>query len=202
MRLGQTFLQTRKRTLKDLNYSTDKAKLNVSTEGYFTFYHYTYEGNIPNIMAEGLWARREVACPDPPEELIGCHLVEGFIDPLPAWLTESQYYNDLGYELTRKYIGDVLLEISLPMADFPIYIADYAHILECKMIEEEKGIGIGFEYDCSNGRECTQAYVNSYIDIHEYIDQHHAPIVQVVRLGEGIAIPSEFIEISKIQPRK
>lgn len=83
------FLQNRKRTLKDLNYSTDKAKLNVSTEGYFTFYHYTNEGNIPNIMTEGLWARREVACPHPPEELIGCHLVEGFIDPLLAWLTDS-----------------------------------------------------------------------------------------------------------------
>lgn len=153
-------------------------------------------------MAEGLWARREVACPHPPEELIGYHLVEGFIDPLPAWLTESQYYYDLGYELTRKYIGNVLLEISVPTAHFQIYIADYAHILECIMIEEEKGTGIGFDYDCSNGRECTYAYVNSYIEIHKYIDQHHAPIVQVVRHGEGIAIPSEFIKISNIQPRK
>jgi len=200
LRLGQTFLDNRKKSLKELNYITDQAKVNINSDKYFTFYHYTHEDKINAIMAEGLWAYREVACPTPPEELKGCYLVEGFVEPLPSWLTTSVYLNNLGIELTNKHIGCILLEVSVSISQFKIYIADYSHILDCKMVEENKGPGIGFGYDCSNGRECTQAYVHSYLEINEYVNQHHAPLVQVVRQGSGLLIPNKFIKKSAIQP--
>lgn len=117
---------------------TDLDRLIINQHGNFTFYHYTYENKLSMIMdgSSGLMARREVACPAPPQELEGCYLVEGFLSPLPNWLTTSQYYRDLGMKLTEKYIGDLLLEITIPVADFSIYIGDYAHILECKIADE------------------------------------------------------------------
>ena len=204
MRLGQIFLEQRKKTLKDMNYITDSGTVSVNHQGELTFYHYTHEDRVPMITAEGsgLRARRKVVCSAPPEELEDSYLVEGFLSPLPKWLTTSSYYGDLGMKLTEKYIGNVLLQITMPAAEFSIYIADYAHILECKMPGEYGHLGMGFGYDCSNGGECTQAYVNSYIPIEEYVDQHHAPIVQVVRKGEGIVVPSHYIKISEHQPRK
>ena len=188
-------------SLNALFDSTDQAKLNMSADGFFTFYHYTHASHLCNILAEGLWARREVACPQPPTHLSGTFLIEGFIDPFPDWLTQSKYYDDLGALLTIQYIGEVLLEISVPVHAFQIYIADYAHILECKRLQENKGTGVGFGYDCRDGKECTQAYVDSYVELNDYRNQHHAPIVQVVRRGEGIVIPHHYIKVSASQPR-
>lgn len=203
MRFGQIFLDEQKKNLKEYNYDTDQDKVEMR-DGYFTFYHYTLEDRLPQIFAEGsgLWAWREVACPSLPKELEGAYLIEGFLSPLPEWLTTSRYYNDLGYELTSRYIGDVLLQVTVPGHLFEIYIADYAHVLACKQSENRETSEINFGYDCSSGRECTQAYVNSYIPLKEYVDQHHAPIVQVIRRGEGVTVPKQFIKVCDRQPRK
>jgi len=207
LRLGEIFLRDRQKTFKDLNFVTDADKAIINLNREFTFYHYTYEDRLPLILKEnsGLWARREVACPEPPDELRDFHLVEGFLSPLPHWLSTSSYYGALGLNLVKRYIGDILLEIRIPVDQFPVYIADYAHVLECKLTEYDFGLdskGLGLGYDCSNGKECTQAYVNSYLPIHDYAGQHHAPIVQVVRRGEGIAVPSRFIKVCDVQPLK
>lgn len=204
LRLGQTFIDNAKITLKEIKCFTDSDKIIINQHGEFTFYHYTHKDKVSLIMAEGsgLWARRKVACTNPPQELMDCFLIEGFLSPLPTWLSKSEYYGDLGIKLTNKYIGNVLLEVTIPLNNYFIYIGDYSHILECKLTDGNETLGIGFDYDCSNGLECTQAYVNSYLHINEYKDQHHAPIVQVVRKGEGIVVPSHFIKVSAEQPRK
>ncbi|MCJ8010788.1 hypothetical protein MUG84_03395 [Paenibacillus sp. KQZ6P-2] len=203
MKLGQYFLDHRYKTFRDFSLETDSDQV-ICNEGNFTFFHYTHLGKLSMILKEegGLWARRRVACPYPPEEFIESYLVEGFLSPLPMWLKTSTYYNDLGYELTKKFIGNLLLEVTIPIDKFNIYISDYSHILECKTLEYSSKKGIPLGYDCSNGRECTQAYVNSYIPIQDYSGQHHAPIVQVLRKGEGIAIPKKYIMICELQPLK
>lgn len=43
--------------------------------------------------------------------------------------------------------------------------AEYAHILEYKMKILRNETGIGVVYNCSNGKESTQAYVHSYIPL-------------------------------------
>ncbi|GAB6087465.1 hypothetical protein JCM11672_27370 [Alkaliphilus crotonatoxidans] len=86
-------------------------------------------------------------------------------EPLPRWLITNKYYGDLGFELMRNYVGDLLLEITIPI-EFPgLYIAEYAHILEYKMKILRNETGIGVVYNCSNGKESTQAYVHSYIPL-------------------------------------
>jgi hypothetical protein len=203
LRLGQLFLDNEKKTLKELNYQTDSDPVIVK-DGFFKFYHYTHENKLPKILSqdEGLYARRKVIAAKLPEVFQGTYLVEGFMSLLPLWLTSSLYYKNLGLKLTEQYIGEILLEVTIPIDEAQIYIADYAHVLECKLLENKDIPRIGLEYDCSNGRECTQAYVNSYIPIRDYQGQHHAPVVQVIRHGKGIVIPNKYIKICKVQPRK
>lgn len=58
------------------------------------------------------------------------------------------------------------------------------------------------EYHVETGKEITQWYIHSYVDINEYNCQHISPVVQVTRKGEGIVIPSEYVSISPHQPLK
>ena len=50
------------------------------------------------------------------------------------------------------------------------------------------------------GHETGQAYVHSFISATEYKGGHVAPVMQVVREEEGIAIPRAYISISEVQP--
>jgi len=57
--------------------------------------------------------------------------VEGFLEPLPKWCKNNVYFGNLGMDLVQNYIGNVLLRVEVPFDFRNIYIADYAHILEC-----------------------------------------------------------------------
>ena len=201
MRPCEIFLKNRGVLLGEHGYEADPGQVEYASSG-FVFYHYSRRERLDQIFAEdsGLWARLPVACPAPPPEFVGCHLVEGFLEPLPKWVVHSPYFGDLGIEMTKKYIGDVLLRIEVPR-DFPgLYVADYAHVLECKHVSRRGRPALDLGYDCGTGHETTQAYVHSFIPAADYKEGHVAPVMQVVREGEGIAIPGEYVSISDVQP--
>ena len=184
-RLADEFLTDRGITLGDKGFQSDKRLIETLPNGNIVFYHFTHEDRLEHILSNenGLCSYRGVACPKPPVEFKGCHLIEGFLQPLPQWLTENFYFGDLGIKLVQNYIGNVLLRVEIPL-DFPgIYIADYAHILECKYFNENGNSSLGLGYQCQTGYEVTQAYVNSYIPIKDYKGGHIAPVVQVLRKG-------------------
>ncbi|MGM1047002.1 MAG: hypothetical protein ACQEXX_12760 [Bacillota bacterium] len=203
-RLGESFIDNEGLLLREFGFKSDKGTIELDSATFMTFYHYTHEDKLDQIFSphSGLLARRPVTCPNVPERFKDCFLTEGFLERLPNWVTNCPYFSDLGYELMRKYIGNTLLEIKLPVGDFNIYIADYAHVLECKSADIRGKTELNLEYDCSSGIEVTQAYVNSYIPEKEYNSGHVAPIVQVLRKGEGIVVPSKYISVSKVQPLK
>jgi hypothetical protein len=127
-------------------------------------------------------------------------MVEGLLSPLPQWLTASPYFGDLGIEMFRLYIGSVLLRIEVPLTFQDLYIADYAHILECKHFKHRGIAPLNLGYDCRTGHEVTRAYVHSYIRALDYVGGHVAPVVQAVRKDTGIAIPCKYIHIAELQP--
>jgi hypothetical protein len=205
VRVGERFLRNKGLYLGDHGYSPDVGTIHSSNEGIIRFYHYTREERLESIFDKdsGLFARLKVdVCPTPPEEFIGCFMVEGFLEPLPKWLTDSPYFGDLGIEMVRKYIGNVLLEINVPNEFMELYVADYAHNLEAKHFSIRGSMPLNLGYDCSTGKEVTQAYVNSYIPVQEYQNRHIAPVMQALRKGQGIAIPREYIGIASQQPLK
>lgn len=206
VRLGERFLRNKGVYLGDNGYSPDAGAIHRPNEKTIRFYHYTREERLESIFNKdsGLYARLKVdVCPAPAEEFIGCFMVEGFLEPLPKWLTHSPYFGDLGIEMVKKYIGNVLLEINAPIGfkDF-FYVADYAHNLEAKHFSLRGSAPLNLGYDCSTGKEVTQAYVNSYIPVQEYRNRHIAPVMQAVRKGEGIVIPADYIRIASQQPLK
>lgn len=73
-------------------------------------------------------------------------------------------------------------------------MGDYAHVLECKYNKYRGTSPLGLGYDMSNGREASQAYVNSYVPAISYKCKHIAPVVQVICKGKGIAVPNEYLE--------
>lgn len=187
--------------LDSRGYEPDPGRVE-QTRDALVFYHYTRREAVEGIIAggEGLLARRPVAGPSPPPQFIGTFLTEGFLDPLPRWLRHSPHFGDLGFALLRAYIGDVLLRIEISR-DFPgLYVADYAHILECKHVEHRGRTALGLGYDCSTGHMSNQAYVESYVPAAEYRGGHLAPVVQVVRWGPGRAVPAPFIRVAADQP--
>jgi len=201
MRTGEAFINNRGLLLSDFGYDPDSGQVEYTRNG-IVFYHYTRPERLEEILARGggLRACLSVPIPDPPPELVGCHLVEGLLEPLPQWLVDSPYFGDLGLEMMREYIGDVLLRIEVPV-DFPgLYVSDYAHVLDCKHLCRRGRSALSLDYDCSTGRECEKAQVNSYIAITDYRGGHVAPNVKVVRKGEGIAVPRDYISIAKTQP--
>lgn len=201
MRLGEEFLRDKGLYLGDKGFKIIPHKVEFS-EKSFIFYHYTYKNFLENIFAKdnGLYARRPVSCPNIPDEFCGCYMVEGFLEPLPKWLTDDFYFRNLGMELTKHFIGNVLLKIELPKDFDGLYVGDYAHVLECKYNKYRGTSPLGLGYDMSNSREASQAYVNSYVPAISYKCKHIAPVVQVICKGKGIAVPNEYLSICKIQP--
>lgn len=186
-RLADELLTNRGITLGNKGFQSDNGLIETLSNGNIVFYHFTHENRLEYILDDGggLYAYREVACPKLPIEFQGSSLIEGFLQPLPEWLTGNFYFGDLGIRLVQHYIGNVLLRIEVPL-DFPgIYIADYAHLLECKYLHKHGNYPSSLGYGCQTGHEATQAYINSYIPIQEYKGGHIAPVVQVLRKGKA-----------------
>ncbi|MFC5464140.1 hypothetical protein [Lederbergia graminis] len=199
-RLADELLLNRGVYLRDKGYKIDHHKIEYTQNRNFVFYHYTREERLDQVLNDGLYAYRPVACPKPPEEFKDCYLVEGFLEPFPRWLKDHIYFGDLGMELVKQYVGNVLLRIEIPVEFANDYIADYAHILECKHLGMKGTSPLQLGYDCSTGYETTQGYVNSYIEVKDYKGGHIAPVVQFLRKHQGVTVPSKYINISEIQP--
>ncbi|MCI1696132.1 hypothetical protein [Aneurinibacillus aneurinilyticus] len=112
--------------------------------------------------------------------------------------TKNILFRESWMGLVQECIGNVLLHIEVPL-DFPkVYIADYAHVLECRCFDEKGNSPLGLGYQCQTGNEVAQAYVNSYIPIKDYRGGHIAPVVQVLGKDNRIIIPNKYISISNV----
>ena len=200
MRKGEVFLKEQGQLLGSHGYTPDGGQLERTADG-IVFYHYTRQERLEKIFSSdgGLNARLSVVCPSFPSAFEGCYEIQGFLELLPAWLTESQYFGDLGYEMVKQYVGHLPLRIEVP-TDFPgLYIADYAHILECKHFSRRGRTVLGLGYHCTTGHEAGKAYLHSYIPATDYEGGHVAPVMHVVRKGQGLVIPSQYIRVEEIQ---
>ena len=185
--------------LADHGYTPDPGAVEL-TGSTITFYHYTREERIDRVLdaGGGLWARLPVVSALP--EFAGLHLVEGLLEPLPLWMAESPYFGDIGLEMMREFVGDLLLRVEVPR-DFPgLYVADFAHVLEAKHARRRGRPVLNLGYDTSTGREVTQSDANSYVLAIEYRGGHVSPILKATRRGQGIVVPARYVAVSEVQP--
>ena len=99
--------------LADHGFIPDPGRIEV-TDSTVVFYHYTRDERAERVLEAGggLWARLPVVLAPPGLE--GCYLVEGLLEPLPLWMTGSPYFGDLGFEMLREFVGDLLLRVEVP----------------------------------------------------------------------------------------
>ncbi len=199
MRPCEVFLNKRGELLADHGYLPDPSRVRL-VDGAIRFYHYARRDRVEKILAAdgGLWARLRVVSDW--EDHAGLYLVEGLLDPLPLWMTDSPYFGNFGLFMLRQYVGDLLLEITVP-CDFPgLYVVDDAHWAECKHILRRGRPVLNLGYDTTNGKEGCLADVNSYIPAANYQGGHVMPRMKATRRGPGIAIPPEYIKVCAQQP--
>ena len=194
----KVFLRSRGQLLGHHGFDADPGRVELTPKG-IVFYHYTRKQRLDVVLSEGLVARLPVVMP--PKNLIGHYLVEALLEPLPQWMTESPYFGDLGFQMLKQYVGDVLLRIEVPR-DFPgLYVADYAHMLESKYFTRTRRPALNLGYtDLKTGKQVCRADANSYIPALLYQGGHVAPEMKVTREGQGIAVPPECISVSEVQP--
>src|SRR5690242_14031817 len=134
MRPCDIFLQERHVLLGDHGFDADPGRVERTPDSKLVFYHYSRTEGLDGICAPGggLRARLPVADGAATPRFADHYLVEGLLEPLPLWLTRSPYFGDLGLEMMRHYVGNLLMRIAVP-EDFPgLYVADAAHNLEFK----------------------------------------------------------------------
>lgn len=197
------FLQSRGCLLGKHGFVADPGCVHYTSNREVVLYHYTRPEHLERVLHDGLRAQLPVVLADDVPFLRGHYLVEAFLDPLPMWIVNSPYFDDLGLELMRTYVGNVLLQITLPpdlLAVLDIYVADTAHNFECKYQRWRGQSVLKLGYDCQTGKEVCQAEVNSYIPLSNYQGGHVAPGVKITRSGEGIVVPSQYIAVCDRQP--
>lgn len=199
MRRCETFLRELGVLLGDHGFTPDPGRVET-TGSTIVFYHYTRPEKAEKVLEEGsgLWARLRVISEH--QDLEGLHLAEGLLEPLPKWMTDSPYFGDLGFEMLKKYVGDLLLRVEVPR-EFPgLYVADFAHTLELKHLNRRGRLVLDLGYDTATGHEAVRAETNSYVPAASYSGGHLAPEVKATREGQGIVVPSEHIEVCDVQP--
>jgi len=201
MRQCDLFLKQRFALLGQNGYEADKTTVEHTPHGWSVFYHYTREHHLKHILESGgLYARLPVVGAEHIPDLEGRYLVEGFLQPLPEWMMNSKYFGDFSINMLRQYVGDFLLQITVP-GDFPgLYVAEMAHNFDCKYQDQFGHSALNLGYDCRTGQEVVVAEANSYIPVQEYHGGHILPNVKATRHGEGIVIPSQYIHVCDVQP--
>ncbi len=202
MRKSELFIQEKGHLLGNHGFIPDKGKVEYTSTGKIVLYHYTRAEHLEQILApnSGLHARLPVIHMDVAPELAGHHLVETLLEPLPEWLSNCPYLEDFGLQMMKKYVGNTLLRLELP-ADFAgLYVVDKAHNFDRKYETQYGKVALGLEYDPSNGRESCLAEIHSIIRLQEYLGGHVAPNPMVTRVGQGIAVPVEYLSINPEQP--
>ncbi|MBI1256827.1 MAG: hypothetical protein GC204_05105 [Chloroflexi bacterium] len=204
MRACDIFMERQGVFLGEHGFISDPGQVERTASGAIVVYHYTRTERLQQIFAEGsgLWARLPIVSTEFRPEFEGYHLVEALLEPLPRWITNSPYFGDFGLELMRGYVGNILLRIEVPM-DFPgLYIVDAAHNFECKHVINRGKPVLNLGYDCRTGHEVCRAEINSYMPLTQYQGGYVAPNVRIIRYGQGIAIPKQYVSICAVQPLK
>jgi hypothetical protein len=202
-RLGDVFLSRQGALLRDHGFQADPGV--VERTGHdLVFYHFTRSEHLPSILAPdgGLMAVRAVVGAHPPIELVGGYWAEGLLEPRPRCFTACPYFGTLPATLLRRYVGDLLLRVAVP-TDFPsLYVGDYAHLLECIHLHSYGHPMLGLGYVCGGyiGDEAVRAFLNSLMPLAQYHGGHVCPVVQAVRKGRGVVVPSRCISIAPEQP--
>jgi hypothetical protein len=201
MRRCDLFLKQRGVLLGECGYEPDKTKVEYTSDDRIVFYHYTREHHLKKIYeAGGLYARLSVIGAEHIPELDGRYLIEGLLQPLPKWMTNSQYFGDFCISMMRQYVGDFLLQITIP-SNYPgLYISEMAHNFDCKYQDKYGRSALNLDYDCRTGQEVVIAEANSYISLQKYNGGHILPNVKATRDGEGIVIPNQYIQVCNLQP--
>lgn len=203
-RLGDRFLNQRGERLGGCGFQDDPGRPAWRSDGGLTFWHYARQEHLELIFgtAGGLKAGRPAFfATELTPEFEGLYMVEGFLDPKPQWLDHSPYFGGDGGRRWRGYIGEVLLRVDLPPGFQGVWVADYAHPLEVKAVQQGNPSPLNLGYDCRTGHEANRAYAHSLVPMQTYTGGHLAPIVTVMRPGPGIAIPRPCVSVAEIQPR-
>lgn len=200
-RLCNVFLESRGCLLGEHGFIADPGYVRYAPNNNVVLYHYTRLEHLDRVLCSGLRAQLPVVMTENIPNLHGRYLVEAFLEPLPQWITNSPYFGNLGLELMNAYVGNILLQITLPTTFFDeLYVADAAHNFECKYQIRRSNSALKLGYDCNTGREVCRAETNSYIPIASYRGGHVAPNAKITRQGAGIAVPSRYIKVCETQP--
>jgi hypothetical protein len=199
-RPGEVFLRSPGHLLGEYGFIADPGNIQYTSNGDVVLYHYTRSERLNKVLHDGLRAQLPIVSADNVPALCGRYLVEALLEPLPKWLTNSPYFGNLGLELMRAHVGNILLQITLPSAFSDIYVADSAHNFECKYQNRRGQSVLKLGYDCQTGQEVCQAEVNSYIPLGSYRGGHVAPNAKITRQGAGIAVPPQYISVCDRQP--
>jgi hypothetical protein len=200
MRPCDVFLRSQGHLLGEYGFVADPGCVQYTVNEEIVLYHYTRPEHLNKVLVDGLQARLPVVLADEIPNLCNRYLVEVFLEPLPQWLTSSPYFGNLGLEFMQTYVGNILLEITLPLMDSEVYVADAAHIFECKHQNRRGRSALRLGYDCRSVQEVCQAEVNSYIPVSSYQGGHIAPNVKITRQGAGIAVLPQYIAVCDRQP--
>lgn len=189
------------KSLKRAGFSTSKDFPEIKSN-YITYYHYTYEDRVNLILSEGIKALRVIIPPDKKSALTGKYRTEGFFCPFPDWWVDNQYFGSIGFERVKNNIGDVLLAISIPIQNYHIFVADFAHILILRFYQKYGLAPIDLGYDLSTRDDARWGFFGSYIPLKKYHGQHIAPVIQIVFDQSNCSIPPTHIKICDCQPMK
>ena len=75
------------------------------------------------------------------------------------------------------------------MSDFAFYL-EYHHFVRKGTFP--LGLCLNREY---KSKEIVRAYINSFVPAEKYSGGHVAPVLNILRKDEGIAIPSRFLSV-------
>lgn len=200
-RPGEVFLESRGCLLGEHGFLADPGYVRYTSNNHVLLYHYTHLEHLDKILHNGLKAQLPVVMAKDIPNLRGRYLVEAFLEPLPQWITNSPYFGNLGLKLMSAYVGNILLQITLPTTFFnDLYVADAAHNFECKYQTRRGASALKLGYDCQTGKEVCKAETNSYIPITNYQGGHVAPNVKITQHGSGIAVAPQYITVCNMQP--
>ena len=194
MELFDNFLVNTELTLAQFGFQPDPGVLEV-TPSTKVFYHYTHQDRLNSIFQEnsGILARKKIHVRP---EFEGYCVVESFLQPTPLWLTQSPHFGSLGLELKKQAIGDIMLRAEVPhdYPDIRFYMSDFGFLMEWHHFNRKGSFPLGL---CLNHeylkKEMVRAYINSFIPLESYNGGHVAPVLNILRKGEGIAIPNRFL---------
>jgi len=194
---GGRFSLSSEKLLGEMGFQADPGQV-IHEDGHLVFFHFTHRRHVDVILApgSGLFARLQGPWVGLNAQESDPYICNGLLGLSPHWLDRSPYFGTLGQEMFRAYVGDVPMRIRVPV-DFPnVWVSDWAHVLECKHFTRRGTAPLGLGYDCRTGRDSIAAMFRSRIPLSDYRGGHLAPVIEVVREGPGLVVPSKYLSLA------